>query len=86
MWPQEEELPCRCRLRASCTLHSLWLPSFAALLFWHGIMIKFILRMALAGKWDTTWAMELRETSLLIPLFSIDAQKKRSCTVYLLYF
>lgn len=30
--------------------------SNAVLLSWPGIMINFILRTALTGKWDTTWA------------------------------
>lgn len=53
MWPQEEELPCR--LRANCTLHFTLATELCGTILWHGIMIKFILRMALTGKRDTTW-------------------------------
>ena len=67
MWPQEEELPCR--LRATSTLHFNLVTGLCGTALWHGIMINFILRMALAG-WKMghyMGIMELRETPLLIP-------------------
>lgn len=80
MWPQEEELPCG--ISPSSTLNLTLAAGPCGTTHWHGIMITFILRTALTGTWDTTWAYGVaRDIAADTPSLAL-THKKRSCTVF----